>query len=186
MQTIENVLRLKRNLILALIAAILISNILLTIRLYNDQQVIILVPTIDRELKVGSNFVSKDYLKLRAEQIIYLLFSMKSENLDQARNELLKQVDNGNHIEFKNQLEKLGEDIKARGYYYHFTDIKEWQVDEIGLIVNVSGYLETYLSGRQVDRQLKKYKLTFCKKAGLVKLYAFEELKIEGNYEDNN
>ena len=186
MQTIENVLRLKRNLILALVAAILMSNVLLTIRLYNAQQVVVLVPTIDMELKVGSNFVSKDYLKLRAEQIIYLLFSMKSANLDQVKHELLRQVDNSSHKEFKAQLEKLGDDIKARGYYYSFADIQGWEVNEKDLIVQVNGYLETYLSGRQVDRQLKKYKLTFYNKSGLVNLNSFEEIKMENAHESDN
>ena len=186
MQTVRNSLRLKRNLILPLVAVILASNLLLAIRLYNNQQMIILVPTIDRQLKVGTNFVSKEYLKLRAEQIIYLLFSMKSENLDQVRHELLKQVDNSAHREFKEQLEKLGNDIKARGYYYSFTDIQGWEIDEAGLTVQVSGYLETYLSGRQVDRQLKKYKLTFYNKAGLVNLNSFEEIKTENAHENDN
>lgn len=185
MQT-RNLLRLKGNLILGLVVIIVASNLLLAIKLHNTQQTIILVPTIDRQLKVGSNFVSKDYLKLRAEQIVYLLFSMKNENLNQVMQELLKQVDNSSHKEFKSQLEKLGEDIKARGYYYSFADIKEWEVNEESLTVQVSGYLETYLSGRQIARQLKNYKLTFCNKAGLVNLNSFEEIKTEGDHESNN
>jgi len=79
MQQARNLLRLKRNLTLALVVIITTSNLLLAIKLYTIQQIIILVPTIDRQLKVGSNFVSSDYLKLRAEQIVYLLFSMKNE-----------------------------------------------------------------------------------------------------------
>jgi type IV conjugative transfer system protein TraE len=186
MQTVRNLLRLKRNLTLALVVIITASNILLAIKLYTAQQVIILVPTIDRQLKVGSNFVSKDYLKLRAEQIVYLLFSMKNENLDQVMPDLLKQVDNSSHKEFKTQLEKLGNDIKARGYYYSFADLKGWDVNEADLTVQVSGYLETYLSGRQIDRQLKKYKLAFYNKGGLVNLNTFEEIKLEGDHESNN
>jgi conjugal transfer pilus assembly protein TraE len=147
---------------------------------------VILMPTIDRQLKVGSNFVSKDYLKLRAEQIVYLLFSMKAENLDYVTNELLKQVDNSSHKEFKEQLEKLGEDIKARGYFYSFTDIKGWEVNEASLIVQVTGYLETYLGGRQIDRALKRYRLTFYNKGGLVNLNTFEEVKMEDAYESND
>lgn len=147
---------------------------------------VILVPTIDRPLKLGSNFVSKEYLKLRAEQIVYLLFSMKPENLQQVTHELLKQTDNGSYQEFKAQLEKLGEDIKSRGYYYSFTDIQNWEVTETSLTVEVSGYLETYLGGRRIDRQLKGYKLAFQNKGGLVNLHSFEEIKIEDQNENNN
>jgi hypothetical protein len=141
MQQARNLLRLKRNLTLALVVIITASNLLLAIKLYTMQQIIILGPTIDRQLKVGSNFVSKDYLKLRAEQIVYLLFSMKNENLSEVTQELLKQVENSSHKEFKSQLEKLGNDIKAGGYYYSFADIKGWEVNESDLTVQVSGYL---------------------------------------------
>lgn len=186
MQTVRNLLRLERNLILGLVTVTLATNTLLAFRLYNKEQTVILVPTIDRQLKVGSNFVSKDYLKLRAEQIIYLLFSMKNENLEQVTHELLKQVDNSSHKEFKEQLEKLGEDIKARSYYYSFTDIQGWEVNETNITVEVNGYLETYLGGRQIDRQLKKYKLTFYNRSGLVNLNTFEEVKMEDAYESEN
>jgi len=186
MQTVRNTLRLERNLILGLVTVTLFSNLLLTFRLYGIEQMVILLPTIDRELKVGSNFVSREYLKLRAEQILYLLFSMKGENQERINQELLKQVDNSSYKEFKAQLEKLGEDIKNRGYYYSFTDLQGWEVNEINLTVLVSGYLETYLSGRQIDRNLKAYKLVFKNKGGLVKIETFEEIAVDGRNENLN
>ena len=186
MQTVKKVLRLERNLILGLVVITLASNLLLTFRLYNHEQMIVLVPTIDRQLKVGSNFVSKDYLKLRAEQVVYLLFSMRDENLEHVNHELLKQVGNGSIKEFKEQLTKLSEDIRSRGYYYLLTDIQDWEVNEIDLTVKVIGYLETYLGGRQVGRELKAYKLTFLNKGGLVNLNTFEEIKLEDQNENNN
>lgn len=185
MQTVRNVLRLERNLIIGLVAITLISNLLLTFRLYNREQMVILVPTLDKQLKVGNNFVSQDYLKLRAEQIVYLLFSMKSENQDFVKQELLKQIDNSSHIEFKEQLDKLAEDIKTKGYYYVFTDIEGWEVNETTLTVQVYGYLETYLGGRQIERNLKHYKLVFNNNGGLVKLNTFEEIKLEEQDENN-
>lgn len=170
-------IRLQRNVLVGVLTLSVVINLLLAIKVNLQESMVILVPTIDRELRVGSNFVSEDYLKLRAEQVIYLFFSMREGTVQYVTQELLKHIDGQSFEEFKKQLEKLGNDIKDRGYRYLFTDLQSFEIDAENLTVTVAGYLETYLGESQINKKFKKYMLSFTNRGGIVKLKAFAEIK---------
>lgn len=173
--------RLQRNLLIGVATLLCSANLILAIALHNQEKMVVLVPTLDRELSISNQFVSDEYLKLRAEQVLYLLFSMRTENVGYVTQQLLKHVSPLNEQDFKSQIEALGEDIKSRGYRYWFTDIQSFEIDSTNLRVQVSGYLETYLADKQIDNQPKKYQLTFKNRSGLVQLETFSEVHDEKN-----
>lgn len=179
MLEINRKLRFQRNILIGVVALLCSSNIVLALTISAQERMVVLVPTIEHELNVGSHGVSDEYLKLRAEQVLYLLFSMRAENIDYVTRQLLKQVSPLNEQDFKSQIEALGEDIKSRGYRYWFTDIQGFEIDNVDLKVKVSGYLETYLADRQIDKEFKQYRLSFKNQAGLVQLETFSEVKDE-------
>lgn len=173
----ERKIRFERNIAIGIAAIMIVTNGILTLKLYTVDSTILLLPTLDRELKVGRSYIDPQYLKLRAEQVIYLLFTMRRGNTSIITKEILKQVDGENEEEFKKQIEVLGKDIEDRGYRYWFTDIQDFEIDHKNLTVKIGGYLETYLADKQIDRKFKCYLLSFRNRAGLMTLAAFEEVK---------
>jgi conjugal transfer pilus assembly protein TraE len=181
MLEINRRVRFQRNVLIGVAVLLCSSNIVLALAISTQEKMVVLVPTLEHELNVGSHFVSDEYLKLRAEQVLYLLFSMRAENTDYVTQQLLRQVSPLNEQDFKSQIEALGEDIKSRGYRYWFTNIQSFEIDNTDLKVKVSGYLETYLADRQIDKKFKQYQLSFKNRAGLVQLETFSEVHNEKN-----
>lgn len=179
MEVINNKLRLQRNILILGFTTMMISNVMLAVKLNTQDRTVVLVPTLDKELIIGTSFISDEYLKLRAEQIIHLLFSLRKENIEYTKQNLLKQIDNQNYDDFKEQIEKLTIDIKERGYFYIFNDIQKFEINTKALSVKVSGYLETYIASRQVDRIFKEYEVSFVNRGGVINLVSFREVKDE-------
>lgn len=171
----DNRFRLQRNLLIAVCGILLISNMFLAVMLWRKQEFTVLLPTIDSKLVVGSKYVSDEYLKLRADQVIDLLFNIRKETMQYYIQEVLKQCGSKEKQEFEKQLEQLTKDIKQKGYYYVFAE-DAYEIDNQNLCVTISGYLETYLDQAQINRVYKSYKLGFVNNSGLVMLTSFEEV----------
>jgi hypothetical protein len=133
MQVINRKLRLQRNILLGTLNLMMLSNVLLAVKLYSQEVITRLIPTIEQEQIIGSSYVNDAALKARAEQILYLLFSMKKENVEFVSSSLLKAVDNASYEEFKKQIDTLADDIKARNYRYIFSDIQGYEFDNYNI-----------------------------------------------------
>ena len=171
-------IRLQRNLLGILAALLLFSNIWMAVALNSQERLLVMVPTVDRELIVGTNYVSDDYLLLRGEQIIQLLFSIRHENYSYNIDQILKQVDSKAKPEFYEQLNSFVSDIKSKKYFYTFGK-EAYEIDPNNLTVMLSGYLDTYLNDKRILSNFKSYRLSFVNNSGLVKLISFEEVRDE-------
>ena len=169
-------LRLQRNVLLGLLVCMIISNVILSVKLLNQEIITRNIPSVDNELIIGSDFVNDAALRMRADQIIYLIFSMKKENADNVTNILMRHVDSSCHQDFKKQISKLAEDIKARGYRYLLSDIVSYEFDNLKNSVKVSGYLDTYMSDKKIATNYKEYQITFINRSGVLNLASFEEV----------
>ena len=171
----ERGLRLQRNILLGGFVVMVASNALLSIRLNKQVSQTILVPTLCTRLEVSANKISEEYLRLRAGEVVTLLFSLNTENSQAIQQLLLKQVDNPAKGEFKKQLLELAADIKERGYYYHFTELQGYTINASQLSVKVKGYLETYFNDKKISRSYKEYEVVFVNNGGVVLLRSFKE-----------
>lgn len=176
MEITTKALRLQRNILLGILFIICLSNVFLAIKLYRQEIITRNIPLVDDELIIGSDFVNDAALKLRADQIIHLIFSMKKENADLVVSKLLKQVDASKHNQFKKQILKLSEDIKARGYRYLLTDIVAYEFDNFNYSVIIKGYLDTYLADHKIATNYKEYQISFINRSGVLTLGSFEEV----------
>ena len=181
MQIMIKKLRLQRNILLGFMVINIATNSVLALKLYNVDTLTRLVPTIEQTQEISSSYVNDAALKARTEQIIYLLFSMKKENVDAVTSALLKQVDNAAYDTFKKKIDLLAEDIKAKNYRYIFTDIQAFEFDNLNFTVKVKGYLETYLAGKQLNNGIKIYQISFFNRGGVLTLKGFEEVSNEAN-----
>jgi len=177
MSLISRKLRLERNILLSIAVLLITSNCLLSFKLIKQEVTTRNLPITEQELIISNNFVNNAALKLRADQILNLLFSMKKENVARVTAHLLMQVDNEFYPEIKQQIEILSEDIKQRGYRYIFSDILAYEYDNYNFSVKVKGHLETYLADKRINTQMKEYLLQFSNSSGIINLKSFEEIK---------
>ena len=179
MLIINNNIKLQRNILLGSSCMMLVANTLLALKLYTAETITRNLPITDQELVISKNYINDAALKIRADQIISLLFSMKKENVSSVKTALLRQVDNELYEEFKLKITKLAEDIELRDYRYIFGDIQEYEYDNYNWTVKISGYLDTYLSDKRIASEAKQYLLSFTNRSGIINLKAFEEIKNE-------
>ena len=173
------ILRLQRNVLLALSSILLGVNALLALKLVKSEAMTILVPTIDKELVIGTRSVSPDYLQVRAEQIVNLLFSIRNETHEYAISQILRQCDSSRVKEFKEHLETLTKDVKQKGYYYTFY-VTRYDIDTQSLRVTFTGDLDTYVNDKRIQRSTRAYTLGFVNHSGILNLISFEEANHDG------
>lgn len=175
---INNRLRLQRNILILSSGVLLASNIILAVTLQTQEKLVVLTPTIDKEITIGTNYVSEDYLQLRAEQIATLLFNIRQENYLYNQTQLLAQIAPEASQEFKDQLEQFVADVKQKKYYYVFHK-HGFEIDNKELTVTIAGELETYLTGKLISSMYKKFRFTFTNSGSIVMLTSFEEVTDE-------
>jgi conjugal transfer pilus assembly protein TraE len=170
-------LELQRNILLGTSSLLLAANILLSLKIYSTEIITRNLPITDQELVISESYINDAALKAKADQILSLLFSMKKENVVLISNNLLKSVDNEFYLEFKNKIRNLAEDIQKRDYRYVFGDIKSYEFDNYKWTVKVTGFLDTYLSDKQIASTQKQYLLSFSNRSGMIHLKSFEEVR---------
>ncbi len=175
----ERKLRLQRNILLGGLVLMITSNVFLSVKVNSQTYRTILVPTLTTELAVGTDHVSKEYLRLRAGEVVALLFSLTKENNVRIQELLLKQVAKGAQPEFAKQIDILASDIQKRDYYYRFAEIQGYVINSEQLKVKIKGYLETYFADKKIGRNYREYELTFENNGGVVLLNSFKEISNE-------
>lgn len=177
MQIIISKLRLQRNILIFISGLMILSNCLLVIKINNLKIITRLIPTITHEQLISENFVNDEALRVRAKEIIWLLFSMKKENVDVISSSIIKQVDNSFVDDFKKQIDELALDIKNKNYRYVFEDSQGYEFDNHKFMVKVKGNLATYMAGKQISEKPCEYLISFINKGGMLTLKSFEEEK---------
>ena len=104
-------LRLQRNILLASSTVMILANSLLALKLYTSEIITRNLPITEQELVISKNYINDAALKIRADQIISLLFSMKKENVAVVTDHLLRQVDNEFYQDSKQSYEDIVDTI---------------------------------------------------------------------------
>lgn len=178
MQLVHRKLRLQRNILGLVILCLIISNTILALKFHSIKTITRLVPTLTAEQIISEDYVNDEALRVRAREVMWLLFSMKKENADINSAALLRLVDNAFIDNFKKQISTLSEDISIKNYRYVFTE-QGYEFDNHKFTVNVKGYLETYMAGKQLSEYYKEYLITFLNRGGVLTVKSFEEVKDE-------
>lgn len=176
----------QKTVLLLMLGVLIISNVILvSLMSKKEEKLVVMVPTIDKEMVVGTNTVSSDYLLYRAEQVMHLLFNIRHERYEGNVSQLLKQVSSRQKPQFEKQIREVVQDIKDKKYFYVF-DKESQEIDEKGLTITFSGYLETYIYNKRQDNvAFKKYRLSFENNSGLVSLVSFTEIQDHKDLEEN-
>ena len=173
-------IRLQRNLLGGVLVLMIAGNLILALKLYTQETITRLLPTITSEQIISEKFANDEALKARAKELIWLLFSMKKENVDEISAQILKLVDNACIDDFKQQIEELSADIEDKNYRYVFTTVG-YEFDNQNFTVKVQGQLETFMAGKQLSESYKEYLISFINRGGVLMLKSFEEIKEKEN-----
>ena len=157
------------------VAVLLLSNLYLSISISRVKRTVVLVPTIDKEMTVAADWVSEDYLLVRAEQIMQLLFNIRHENFSYNIDQILKQVSSKSKPQFAQQLNEFAKDVKSKKYFYTFHK-DAFAINASKLEITFSGYLDVFVNDKKIKTNHKSYKLAFTNNYGLVRLVSFEEV----------
>ena len=82
MSIINKKLRLQKNILLGALTITLLSNLLFAFKLFNQEIITRNVPCVDQELLISASYINDEALKLRADQLISLLFYVKASPVD--------------------------------------------------------------------------------------------------------
>jgi hypothetical protein len=167
---------LERKLLRIFAGVMLMSNFCLTLTAFFYGTIVVLVPTLDKEIRVGTHSVSDEYLKLRTEEILYQLFPVADENINGIKRQLQRQVDINHYKDVETQIDNLWKQRKF-GYRYLFRDIQSIEIGNMERTVKVTGYLEAYLGDKLIEKKLKQYKFSYVNKAALLNLVSIEEVE---------
>lgn len=178
-------LRLQRNILGIVILCLIISNTILTLKLHSIQTITRLVPTLSAEQIISEDYANDEALRVRAREVMWLLFSMKKENVDINSAALLRLVDNACIDSFKKQIESLASDISTKNYRYVFTE-QGYEFDNHKFTVRIKGNLETYMAGKQLLEISREYLITFLNRGGVLTVKSFEEVNDENNENNKN
>ena len=172
-----NKIRIQRNLLVIGFIILLVSNLILAIALYNKDTNTILVPAYEHNLQISTKSASSDYLKLRGQEVHFLIFGMNKENHQRIKELILSNIDHEVRNNVSKQLDLYSENIEQKEYYYNFSDITEYAVNTEDYQVKISGYLETYIGDERINREYKSYLYEFINRGGRVLLHSFKEVK---------
>ncbi len=169
------IIKIQRNLLAITSSILVLANLFMAIKLSKQKNLTILVPTLDRQIIIGENYVSNDYLQLRTDQIADLLFNIREDNCNKNKEQLLRQVNSSRIEEFKHKIDEFIDDIRKKKYYYVLHKQK-YDIDNQELSVIISGELETYLAGKKISQEFKTYKFSYENQSGILSLISFQEL----------
>lgn len=176
-------IRLQRNLLFVSTTLLLMVNVPLAQKALSTEKMIVMVPTLDKEISIGVNYVSEDYLLMRAEQIIQLIFNIREDSYSYHQQQLLKQVASNDLQEFKSQIEEFVSDVKQKKYYYVFSK-RSHKIDNQNLNVTFNGTLDTYLGDKKISSSDKSFQVEFSNNNGNVTLISFAEIQNVKESED--
>ena len=160
-------------------AIIAFSNVLLTGYLFIRKERVVIVPAqINQEFWVERRVVSKEYLEEMALFFVNLLLDATPHSMQYQRNTILRNTDPKEYDGLKNKLIREEERYRKENLATTFSPTKI-VINTSKLQALVSGYLTSYVSGKQVKQSEDSYVLTFRYDAGRLYILSFRDAGVE-------
>ncbi|MFC1659303.1 TraE/TraK family type IV conjugative transfer system protein [Pseudomonadota bacterium] len=171
--------KLQRNHLAGITIVLFLLNILLTIKVFNQDNLVVLVPNSmgtvyntnnNQEsnnkyntFSISTTKVSNEYLEAITRDVITTLLNITPNNIQYAANSILNMVHPSSYGEIKSYLYQVMEDIQKRKITTVFfpITIQTSNKDTGNLKSIVEGDLVTYLGKEEVSRSRNKYQIGF-------------------------
>ena len=164
----------ERNQIAIIAAVVAMSNIILVAFLFSNKERVVIVPAqINTQMWTERKVVSKEYLEEMSLFFSHLLFDVSPHSMAYQRDVILRNVDPSSYNSLKHKLIKEEQKYKKENLTTTFRPTK--------IIVNtkkletlVTGYLTSFVGGKQMQQITDNYLIKFRYDAGRLFIKSFE------------
>jgi type IV conjugative transfer system protein TraE len=164
----------ERNQIAILSLIMALSNVVLACYLFTNKERVVLLPSqINTQMWTERKAVSKEYLEEMALFFMALFLDSSPHSMGYQRDLILRNVDPAIYNSFKYQLVKEEERYKKENLTTTFRPTKV-VVNRDKLQTLVTGYLTSYVGGKQVQQLTDTYLLRFRYDGGRLFIKSFE------------
>lgn len=164
----------ERNQIAIIAAIVAISNVFLVTFLFANKERVVLVPAqINTQMWTERKAVSKEYLEEMSLFFSHLLFDVSPHSMAYQRDVILRNVDPACYNPLKHKLIKEEEKYKKENLTTTFRPTKII-VNTSKLETLVSGYLTSFVGGKQMQQITDTYLIKFRYDAGRLFIKSFE------------
>lgn len=169
----------QRNQAVIIALIITISNVLLCIFLFRDNQRVVVVPAhFTQEFWTERRMVSKEYLEEMALFFTDLLFNATPHTMEYQRNIILRHVAPKMYNNLQAKLVKEEERYKNENLATTFSPTKII-VNTSKLEVLMHGYLTSFISGKQIKQNEEVFLLKFQMEAGRLFMQSFSDFEVK-------
>lgn len=151
----QAVLRQRNVLVIAAIGLMILNGWTLSL-LGAKAREIVLVPTLEREAVVATNFVDPSYLEQATRDVAYLALNRSPNNLDYFSRQILRIVDPRAHADMQQQLAALQADARESQVSTTFFPTEIF-VDPAGLYSEIAGELNSFVGTTRVTSDTTRY-----------------------------
>lgn len=179
---LESVKR-QRNLFLIVLLVSIASNLLLSLKIFSQNQRIIMVPGIAQEMKVEVDKVSKSYLEESALQYLSMLLDLSPSTLEHKKEIVLRNVSGSS----KSGIEGLRRYLNSAEYEYKKLDLRTYftprrlEISEKEMAVVATGTLSRIFGKSGYDSSEESYLIRFEVLGGRIKIKEFVHIVEEKN-----
>lgn len=164
----------ERNQIAIVAFIVAISNLALIVLLFANKERVVLVPAqINQEMWTERKAVSKEYLEEMTLFFSHLLFDVSPHSMPYQRDVILRNVDPSVYNSLKHKLVKEEEKYKKENLTTTFRPTK-LVVNTKKLETLLTGYLTSFVGGKQMQQITDTYLIKFRYDAGRLFIKSFE------------
>jgi type IV conjugative transfer system protein TraE len=182
------VIKKQRNSVLVLSSIMLLANLLLSLKIFSQDQKVILVPGIKQEMVISKSGVSKSYIEEMTHLLISTLLDLSPNDIEHKRELLFKYIVNEQKdvvSTFVKYFAKQTKDYKKFNLSTYYT-IKDIEIDLDDLEVITHGVLTSYYGREGTQTKEQTYKLKFIWNGHSLRLQSFESLVLDGHEDDED
>jgi conjugal transfer pilus assembly protein TraE len=167
----------QRNAFLTVAIGLLLTNILLTIILFNKRERVIIVPAyLKQSFWSEGELVSPHYLEEMALFFAQLMLNASADTQGYRRDVILRYIAPESHTALEKKLLAEQKRFAKEGVATRFMP-KGVEVDTSALQVKVKGLLDQYIAGTRVKQSLEEYIVQFTYVGGILMLKDFISLQ---------
>ena len=166
----------QRNLYLCLASGLMISQLLISAKLFMQQEKIIMVPGLEKQISIEGSNLSSSYIEQMTHSFINLLLDITPEDIAYKKQTVLKFT---SHAGIKNITEyflQAENEYKKFNLSTHYT-VKTLDIDAKNLTVTTNGILASWYGKNGHTSKGVNYRLTYEFTGGFLRLKEFSKIE---------
>lgn len=168
----------QRNIIFILFIIMLGSNLLLTIILLKNEELVLVMPSqFSRSFSISAESISANYLEDMSRDVVNVILNLTPEMLEYSSKTILRMVEPRSYGDIQKQLAIIAKDVKNNKIRTIFYPLQIEIIDG-KTETYVKGQLYSFLGSKQISSNLKKYHVAFTYQSGKLSLTKFNEVEL--------